>query len=92
MEIVHNKKLAKGMKMSIKDVIRMTLLVTGAGVIIAAAYHTLGYFTDRTVFTILVPGFVAGLILIGLYVATGDSEEIKESGEGRKARFRVPFN
>lgn len=55
--------------------IRTALLMVGGGIIVASAIHTLSHLSDRTVFTVLVPGFAAGLFLIGLYVRTGRGEE-----------------
>jgi len=53
------------------DLVRSALLVTGAAVIIVAAVLTLRNLTDRTALTVLLPGVVVGLLLIGGYVAIG---------------------
>lgn len=41
------------------------LLLLGGATIVAASLFTLSHMSDRTVFTVLVPGAVVGLILIG---------------------------
>lgn len=47
------------------------LLALGALLIICCGLFTLTHLTDRVVLTVLIPGFVIGLILIGFYVALG---------------------
>jgi hypothetical protein len=53
------------------ELVRTALLLAGAAIIVIAAVLTLRNLTDRTVLTVLVPGVVVGLILIGGYVAVG---------------------
>ena len=60
--------------------LRNVLLVVGGCVIIAAALFTLTHLTDIVVYTVLIPGIVAGLILIGLYVALGGQHGRKWPG------------
>jgi hypothetical protein len=43
-------------------------LFAGGILIVAAAVFTAGRLEDRTVFTVLVPGFLSGLFLVGLYL------------------------
>jgi len=43
-------------------------LILGAVMIVAAAILTLFDLKDGTVFAVLIPGFIAGLFLIGLFV------------------------
>jgi len=54
-----------------RNLFRAIALAGGGVAIIASAVYTLGHLSDHTVFTVLIPGFVAGLILIGLYMAAG---------------------
>ena len=54
-----------------QTVLRNAFLVAGGTVIILSALFTRAHLADRVVFTVLVPGVVVGLILIGLYVALG---------------------
>lgn len=61
------------------DLVRSALLVVGAAFIVAAAALTLRNLTDRTVVTVLLPGVVAGLLLIGAYVAIGRAH--REQGD-----------
>ncbi|MCK4303106.1 MAG: hypothetical protein KAY24_02585 [Candidatus Eisenbacteria sp.] len=42
-------------------------LVAGGALIVCAAIITVGRLNDRTVLSVLVPGFVSGLFLVGLY-------------------------
>lgn len=42
-------------------------LAAGGGVLVVTAVVTLRNLTDATVIAVLVPGFVAGLFLIGVY-------------------------
>jgi len=44
--------------------IPLVLLVMGAALIIGVSIFTLTRLTDRTVFTVLVPGAVVGLVLV----------------------------
>ncbi|MDH3197938.1 MAG: hypothetical protein OEO21_06830 [Candidatus Krumholzibacteria bacterium] len=62
-----------------RDLVRTALLVAGAAVIVVAAVVTVRNLTDRTVLTVLVPGVVVGLILIGGYVAVGRAH--REQGD-----------
>ena len=48
--------------------LQIVFLVTGAALIIGVTVFTLTRLNDRTVFTVLVPGAVAGLVLIVLGV------------------------
>jgi hypothetical protein len=57
-------------------VIRAVLLLAGTASILTAGIFTLGHMTDRTVFTILVPGFVVGLILIAAAVWGGRARAV----------------
>ena len=43
----------------------------GGVVIIAALLFTAMHFTDRVVVTVLVPGVILGLMLIGVFVGLG---------------------
>jgi len=54
-----------------RGIIRGALLVTGGAVIIASMVLTVTQLTDNVVFTVLLPGVIVGLMLIGVYVATG---------------------
>ena len=54
-----------------RDVIRNVLLVVGAVTIIVSGLFTLSHLTDRVIFTVLVPGFVFGLIFIGIGMSVG---------------------
>ena len=47
------------------------LLALGGAVIVASSAFTLDHLTDRVVATVLVPGFVLGLILIVLAMRLG---------------------
>ena len=49
-------------------------LLVGAGLIIGSGLFTLTHLTDRVVLSVLVPGVVVGLLLIGLYWMTRESE------------------
>ena len=42
-------------------------LVAGGTLIVCAAVITVGRLNDRTVLSVLIPGFVSGLFLVGLY-------------------------
>ena len=44
------------------------LLVIGGAVIVIAGYITIQHLTDRTALSVTVPGFLLGLLLIGLYL------------------------
>ena len=48
-----------------------TLLALGAAAIILSGLFTLSQLTDRVVFTVLVPGFVLGLIFVGIALSLG---------------------
>lgn len=50
---------------------RNSLLIIGGIIIVASALFTLDHLTDRLVFTVLIPGFVFGLILIGIAMSVG---------------------
>jgi membrane protease YdiL (CAAX protease family) len=54
-----------------RNVVKNTLLVLGAAIIVVSGLFTLDHLTDRTVFTVLVPGFVFGLILICVAMTVG---------------------
>jgi hypothetical protein len=60
---------------------KLLLLVAGAALIIVAGFHTVSHMTDRTVFTVLVPGFVGGLILIGVSVRIDSARRSPASRE-----------
>lgn len=47
------------------------MLVVGGALIIVFGLFTLGHLTDRVVFTVLLPGVVFGLILIGIAMRLG---------------------
>ena len=47
------------------------LLVLGAGTIIGSALYMLTHFTDRTAYTVLLPGAVVGLLLIVISTRLG---------------------
>ncbi len=51
--------------------LKNVLLILGGAIIIASALFTLSHMTDRTVFTVLIPGFVFGLVLIGVGMRLG---------------------
>jgi membrane protease YdiL (CAAX protease family) len=51
--------------------IRGIVLVLGGAVIIGSLLFTVMHFTDRVVFTVLVPGVIVGLMLVGVYVGIG---------------------
>jgi hypothetical protein len=44
------------------------MLLTGGASIVAACAYTLAHLEDHVVFSVLVPGVVVGLLLIGGYV------------------------
>lgn len=50
---------------------KTSLMVLGTGVIVLAILITLGTFNDRTVYVVLVPGIVVGLILVVLGMRIG---------------------
>ena len=52
-----------------RKIVREGVLVLGAVIIIASTLLTVTRCTDHVVFTVLIPGVVAGLILIGVYLA-----------------------
>ena len=54
-----------------REVLRSAFLVLGGVVIIAALLFTAMHFTGRVVFTVLVPGVIVGLMLIGVFVGLG---------------------
>jgi len=56
---------------------RNVLLVLGGISIVFAGIYTLVHLADGVVFSVLVPGFVIGLLLIGL------STQLKRSGPRR---------
>ena len=56
-----------------RTAVKLLLLVAGATLVVAAGLYTVSHMTDRTVFTVLVPGFVVGLMLIGVSVRIGPS-------------------
>jgi xanthine/uracil permease len=51
--------------------IRSLLLVAGGTLIVVSSLFTLDHLTDRVVATVLVPGFVFGLILIVIGMRLG---------------------
>jgi hypothetical protein len=53
---------------------QIVFLVLGAALIIGVTGFTLTRLNDRTVFTVLVPGAVAGLVLIVLGVLAGSGQ------------------
>jgi membrane protease YdiL (CAAX protease family) len=55
-----------------RELIRGAFLVLGGAVIIASGIFTLTHLTDHVIFTVLLPGVVVGLMLIGVYVAIGN--------------------
>jgi uncharacterized membrane protein YhaH (DUF805 family) len=50
-------------------------LVLGGTIIVASAIYTLTNLQDKTVYVVLIPGVVAGLILVGLSVTSRPKEE-----------------
>ncbi len=52
-----------------REIIREGVLLLGGVIIIASTLITVTRCTDRVVFTVLIPGVVVGLILIGVYSA-----------------------
>jgi hypothetical protein len=46
-------------------------LVLGGAVIVTAGYVTVQHLTDRTALSITVPGFLLGLLFIGLHLGGG---------------------
>ena len=46
-------------------------LFLGGAIIVFAAYITVQHLSDRTALSITVPGFLLGLVLIGLYLIVG---------------------
>jgi hypothetical protein len=57
--------------MNVREAARNLLLVAGGIAIIASALFTLSHLTDRVVYTVLVPGVVFGLMLIGIAMSIG---------------------
>jgi hypothetical protein len=45
------------------------LLALGGAIIVGSAVYTATHLDDRTVYTILIPGVVVGLVLVGLSTA-----------------------
>lgn len=56
---------------SIELVLSRLALVLGGVILIVTAILTLGNLTDGTVVSLLIPGFVAGIFLISVYVWVG---------------------
>ena len=54
-----------------REIIRGAILVLGGVVIVASMLFTLTRLADSVVFTVLIPGVIVGLMLIGVYVAMG---------------------
>jgi hypothetical protein len=52
------------------------LLVVAGACIIIAAFYTLNVLTDKTIFGVLVPSFIIGLLFVGLYIIL--NKRIKE--------------
>jgi hypothetical protein len=52
-------------------IVKNVLLVLGGALIVATGVYTLQHLTDRVVFTVLIPGIVVGLILIGIAMRFG---------------------
>ena len=46
------------------------LLIIGGAIIVGSAVYTLVHLDDKTVVTILIPGVVLGLILVGVSIVT----------------------
>jgi hypothetical protein len=63
------------------SIIQIVLLVLGAALIIGATGFTLTRLDDRTVFTVLVPGAIVGLVLIVIGVFRGGGHH-GATGEG----------
>jgi uncharacterized membrane protein YsdA (DUF1294 family) len=64
-------------------------LVLGGAIIIGSAAYTSTHLNDKTVYTILVPGAVLGLVFVVLSVVfrrRGDGEE-SEGGMGQNSAF-----
>lgn len=55
-----------------REIVRNAFLLVGALLVVVSGLFTLTHLTDSVIFTVLVPSFVAGLILLGLYWMTGD--------------------
>jgi hypothetical protein len=52
-------------------ILKSLLLLLGGVLIVGSSLFTVGHLTDRVVATVLVPGFVLGLILIVLAMRIG---------------------
>jgi membrane protease YdiL (CAAX protease family) len=63
-----------------REVVRGAVLVLGVAVIIASMLFTLTHLVDNVVFTVLLPGVVVGLMLIGVYVGVGKRDSRRRSG------------
>ena len=63
-----------------KNVIHDLLLILGALLIIACGWYTVDHLHDRVVFTVLIPGFVGGLILIGIATQIGRRKTVSKAG------------
>lgn len=55
-----------------RELVRGALLTLGGVIIVASGLFTLTHFTDRAVYTVLVPGVVMGLLLVGVYWILGN--------------------
>ena len=51
-----------------QGIIRGAVLVLGGVIIIASLVFAVTHLTDHVVFTVLLPGVIVGLVLIGVYV------------------------
>jgi uncharacterized membrane protein YhaH (DUF805 family) len=56
-------------------------LVLGGAIIVASAIYTLMNLQDQTVYVVLIPGVVVGLILVGLSVTSRRKEERSENND-----------
>ena len=57
--------------METQDIARSALLLAGALLVVVSALFTVTHLTDTVVFTVLVPGCMVGLVLLGLYWLSG---------------------
>ena len=53
------------------EVIRAAVLLGAGAVIISSLLFTVTHLTDQVVITVLLPGVIVGLVLIGVYVGVG---------------------
>ena len=88
MKIVHNSNQDSGTRRNdaspTNPGLANWLLVIGGAIIVGSLAYTLVRLDDKTIVTILIPGVVLGLILVGLSIAT----RRRRSGDEESDDFR----